>query len=212
FLSFPPALPRPMPGNPYWQAHAGTIEAVELEGLLLGLTPVLPLLGLLRPAALSAFERHGLVFVGLFVGALVVMPLVQAFNFDQTPRYFLPVLPFVALLGARAVETWTARQPETIASTVGRLLAGAVAFALQGATGRAATLAAVGLCAAAVTLARLGRITAAKAVAIATLGAGPVVVADATGLLRRHEASRLEEMVTRLGDHAPSSGQRRVYT
>lgn len=212
FLSFPPALPEPMPDNPYWQAHAGTIESAELNGILLGLTPILPLLGLMPLSALSAFERRGLVFVGLFVGALVLMPMAQVFNFDQTPRYFLPVLPFLALGGARAVERWTDATPERIGSTVALAGAVIVAFGVRHATGDPALLAAVGLCAGAMTLARFGQPTAARIVVVATVLAGPVVFADATGLLRSRESPHLEEMVTRLEAHAPADGRRRVYT
>lgn len=101
FLHFPPALPEPMPDNPYWAEHGGTASLTQLVGTAVALTPVVPALALSRWKSLRPLERLGLVFCLAFAVALVVLPAWRIFNFDQSPRYLLPVVPFIALAVGR---------------------------------------------------------------------------------------------------------------
>lgn len=101
FLHYPPALPKPMPGNPYWAEHGGTASLSQLVGTAVALTPVIPALALSRWKSLRPLERLGLVFCLVFALALVVLPAWRIFNFDQSPRYLLPVVPFIALAVGR---------------------------------------------------------------------------------------------------------------
>ena len=101
FLHYPPALPEPMPDNPYWAEHEGTVRLADLVGTAVALTPVVPALALVRWQSLRPVERLGLSFCLVFTLALVLLPAWRIFNFDQSPRYLLPVVPFVALAVGR---------------------------------------------------------------------------------------------------------------
>ncbi|MEM6293851.1 MAG: hypothetical protein AAGA54_21425 [Myxococcota bacterium] len=212
FLHYPPALPEPMPGNPFWASHSGAASLSDIVTTAVALTPLLPALGLMRWSSLGRLERIGLVFVASFALALVVLPQWRVFNFDQSPRYLLPVVPFAALALSRAVGPWVDREgpPGRFSLLVLAALAGA---ALAGAMdGRHPTgLAAVGWTALALALHRAGHARA----ALGTLGLlaalGPFAFGDGGRIDRRSTAPHLDPMIDRL---AETVGDKRkvVYT
>lgn len=210
-LRFPPALPEAMPGNPYWESHSGRVEVDDFVGTAVAITPLVPVLALVSWRWLNDLERIGIAFVVLFAGALVVLPMWRVFNFDQTPRYLLPVLPFVALAVGRVLERWWAgdvevRRADTpvLAATAGLALAGALAAPHP--TG----LAAVGVVALALALARAGRGRVAVTLALALVLLGPMAFDDGAQIDRRSNAPHLTEMIDRLRE-LPSP-PRDVYT
>jgi hypothetical protein len=156
-------------------------------------------------------ERIGIVFAMLFVAALVVLPMWRVFNFDQTPRYLLPVLPFVALAIGRVLDGWwsgdvDARRVETpaLAAAAGLALAGGLEAPHP--TG----LAAVGLVALALAAARSGRGRVAVGIAAVLVAVGPRAFDDGGQIDRRSNAPHLDEMVDRLQE-LPAE-PRDVYT
>lgn len=103
FVHYPPNVGAD-PSNPMWQGQARGVRLL-LEPLL-AVTPLVPLLAVLPWTRLTAMERTLLIYV--VVGALVmnVFPVFQIGNFGTAPRYSLHLLPAIALLAARAVESW----------------------------------------------------------------------------------------------------------
>ena len=103
-LHWPPALAAPMEDNPFWQAQHGEASLPTIVAALLAITPAVALLGTWRWSSATAVERAGLSFAIAFVAALVLLPRWRVFNFDLSPRYLLPVLPWLALASS-AVAT-----------------------------------------------------------------------------------------------------------
>ncbi len=211
FLHYPPALPDAMPGNPYWEGHSGATSVSDLVATAVALTPMMPALALVPWRRLTATERLGLGFVVTFTVALVVLPMGRVFNFDQSPRYLLPVVPFVALAGGRVFDRWLQADAGGRAALAGLVVVAGLAGWGAMEAPHATALAAVGVVAAALTSARAGYGTAAVAVLVALVLAGPAAFADGGHVDRRSTAPHLGPMVDRLeefvGDRA-----RVVYT
>jgi hypothetical protein len=85
------------------QMFGGEPHMITLNFLLL--TPAVGLLVFLRPSRLASMERTFGAFLIVFLGLLSILPAVHPLNFGDMPRYVVPALPFLALLGGRAVES-----------------------------------------------------------------------------------------------------------
>ncbi len=211
-LHFPPALPRPMQDNPFWhQQTAASLPTVM--GALLAITPALAWVGLWRARSATAVERAGLLGVGVLALALIVLPRWRVFNFDLSPRYLLPVLPFVALAVARVLQDLG---PES--TSIGGLrralgLGGlaVVAVANERLGGGPWPLVAVAVASASVALAGAGRPTLARLSMGGLLALGPIALGDGSRIARRQQASMLDPMVARLAEH-PEWAERPLYT
>ncbi len=212
FLHFPPALPEPMPDNPYWADHGGAASLSALVGTAVALTPVLPALALVRWKRLRSTERLGLWFCLAFAGALVVLPVWQVFNFDTSPRYLLPVVPFVALAVGRAAGGWIDEldEPGRVALP---LLFGAAGVAYLGAASASHPTGLIAITAVAVAL--TAHRAAAPGLAATTLAAltvsGPWFFADGGQLDTRATVPHLAPMIDRLGE-VVGDGPKVVYT
>jgi hypothetical protein len=207
---FPPALPEAMPGNPYWETHSGQAGATDLVGTAVALTPLIPLLTLTSWSRLTTIERIGIAFVVAFTAALVLLPMWRVFNFDQTPRYLLPVLPFVALAAGRVLDGWIEGAPPGRMETLALAAVAGLAFAGALDAPHPTGLAAVGLAALALAAARAGRARVALAIPTALVLVGPFFFADGARIDRLTMAPHLGEMVDRLAELPPAP--RRVYT
>ena len=208
-LRFPPTLTDPMPDNPYWQTHSGRADLVGAWETLLAISPAVVGIGLVRWSRLTRFERLGATFVIAFTGLLLLLPRWQVFNFDLSPRYLLPVLPFVALLVSRASERLGR---EGVRDTAWLVVIFGVAAAGVGQGAHSTPFVAVGLVAVAVAVVRFGQPAAAAVVALALVVLGPVTFADGTGLERRSESASLDALVVRLAEAHPGGKPRPVYT
>ena len=212
FLHYPPALPEPMPDNPFWASHSGATSVSDFVTTAVALTPVLPALALTRWSTLRSFERIGLGFVATFWIALVVLPQWRVFNFDQSPRYLLPVVPFVALAVSRTVGSWLDGEEEPSRASL-PVLAALAGVALAGALdARHPTgLAAVGWVALALALHRAckPRLTAWALALLAS--AGPFAFADGGRIDRRSTAPHLDPMIDRL-EETVGDKRKVVYT
>ncbi len=201
FLHYPPALPEPMPGNPFWAEHGGTVSVPDLVAPAVALTPLMPALVWLRWRGLRELERLGLWFCVAFALALVVLPAWQVFNFDQSPRYLLPVVPFVALALGRALGEAAVQEtvPGRFALPVLVVLAG-LAYVGAGSTPHATGLAAVGFVALALTISGTGwsRLAPVPLGVLALLG--PWVFADGGRVDTASTAPHLAPMIDRLED------------
>jgi hypothetical protein len=164
-----------------------------------------------RWSKLTRFERLGAAFVVAFAGLLLLLPRWRVFNFDLSPRYLLPILPFVALLLGRAYERLATRRG-TSGDTLG--LVGGFGLAVAGvlAGGNGSPFVAVGACALALALARFGLRPLALAVALGLVALGPVAFADGTRLQRSSESGQLDVLVQQLGELHDGPLPRPVYT
>ncbi|MCA9713729.1 MAG: hypothetical protein H6713_23305 [Myxococcales bacterium] len=105
FLHYPPALPSPPPeGSMFGPGGYGNASLVELVRVSLALTPLFGALALLPARSLDGRERALLLAALAFLVLIRGLPFVGLFNFDDSPRYCLPVLPLVALLLARVFD------------------------------------------------------------------------------------------------------------
>ena len=201
FLHYPPALPEPMPGNPFWAEHDGTASLSELVGAAVALSPVLPALALVRWRSLSAPERLGLWFCLAFAVALVVLPAWRVFNFDQSPRYLLPIVPFAALAIGRAVGGWLEEtdEPGGFALPLLAVIA-AVAYAGAFAARHPTGLFAVTGVAVALTAQRANASSLGAAVLTVLAAVGPWFFADGGRIDTRSTVPHLAPMVDRLGE------------
>lgn len=212
FLHFPPALPEPMPDNPYWADHGGAASLTVLVGTAVALTPVLPALALVRWRSLGSTERLGLWFCAAFVGALVVLPVWQVFNFDTSPRYLLPVVPFVALAVGRAVGSWIDELDEPGRFALPLLvLAAALAYAGAAEARHPTALIAVTVIALALTAHRAAASGLAASALVALAVCGPWFFAEGGQLDSRVTIPHLAPMIDRL-EEVVGEGPKVVYT
>ncbi|HET6585409.1 MAG TPA: hypothetical protein VFG69_18250 [Nannocystaceae bacterium] len=201
FLHWPPALPEPMPDNPYWRTHTGVVSASDLAGTALALTPMLVLAVLAPLARLRGLELAWALFAAFELGLLLAMPRWRAFNFDLSPRYLLGVLPVVALAIGRAVETWDEHDaPWTRVGGEALVLAGfgALAFVAARAGSHPNALVATAAAAAAIACVRANRPRWAIATCVVVLALGPFAFADDVGLRRERESPEIDETLARL--------------
>ncbi|MEX1364131.1 MAG: hypothetical protein AB1Z98_13470 [Nannocystaceae bacterium] len=212
-LRFPPALSEPMPDNPFWQSHHGVASLPVVAGALLAITPAIALLGIWRRKGGGELEQVGLLSVGLLVVALVVLPRWQVFNFDLSPRYLLPALPFVALAIGRVSE---ALGPDDDAASglrrgLGLGALAVLAIVIERAGGGTLSLVAVASAAGLVALAGAGYSRTARLGLGALLAAGPLAFGDGARLARRLHSPALDQAVARLREH-PQWQARPIYT
>ncbi|MEM9191936.1 MAG: hypothetical protein AAGF12_22375 [Myxococcota bacterium] len=102
-LSFPPALTGAPPGSPHFDEGYGG-ELGSVGAALLAVTPALGLVGAVSWGRLLPIERAILGYAAVLFLFLVGFPFLGWFNFDDAPRYLLPMLPAVALLVSRALS------------------------------------------------------------------------------------------------------------
>ncbi len=184
-FAFPPALPSPPPETPRFGEHGYGAGLGDTLLALLSLTPAL----LLLPAA-RRNEIHLRLFAALalaYVAAIRGLPALGIFNFDDSPRYLLPTLPFAALALAHLCEQW---QEPALGRRLTALLAIwlGLAFFAEPVAGPTPLLACAGLLAL-VALARSGHGR------LASLG---LVLASATALPALEPITRM-----RLADNDP---------
>lgn len=212
-LHFPPALPAPMPGNPYWESHHGEASVAVVAAAMLAISPAFVLLPQWRWRDAKPSERFGLLAMVVLAAALVFMPRWRVFNFDLSPRYLLPVLPWFALATARVIEAVGGE--ETSSGPWRRVVAlgavAAVALCVDRSGGGPAMLVAVALGAFAVALGGAGRLRAAVLVVGGLVAVGPFGYADGARLARVQQASGLDQAVSRLREH-PEWKPRSVFT
>lgn len=110
WLMYPPSLTHANPASPLFDAGAYGASTEEISYSLLAVSPALVLLPLLVLVGLRSREWALAAFVLAFLAFILGLPQVGLFNFDTTPRYLLPVLPFVALLVGRTADLAVARQ------------------------------------------------------------------------------------------------------
>lgn len=210
---YPPALPEPMPGNPYWSTHDGKVTDAALLASLLALGPICVLAPMLAPRRLRSAELVWLGFALFELGVLLALPRWRAFNFDLSPRYLLGVVPALALAGARAIEALAEpadarRRTWELAVLVGFAV---LAWRAVGAGAHAAGLTAVAITAAAIACARAGFVRPAIATVVLLAAIGPLGFAEGVRLRREREAPELAEIVARL-DERPEWRERPIYT
>jgi hypothetical protein len=213
-LHFPPALPSPMPDNPYWRTHDGVVHARDLVGTALALTPVFVLAALAPLGRWRGVELAWALFAAFEIGLMLSMPRVRVFNFDWSPRYLLAVLPAVALAIGRAVESWEDDEaPWTRIAGEAAALAGfgALAFVAAHTGAHPQGLAATALAAAAIACVRLGRRAAGRGIVLVALALGPFAFADGARLAVAKESPEIDEIVARLRERDDWRA-RSVYT
>lgn len=208
-LHFPPALPEPMHDNPFWAEHHRVASLGDLAATLLSISPVVVLVPLLRVRSLGTIERWLGGSALVLALALVLLPRWQVFNFDQSPRYLLPVLPFVALAVARVAEAgWEGGRW----AGAWLVVAAGLSIAAHRAGGPIAGIVAVGAMAIAVALARAGRGRVASAVVLALLAIGPSAFMAGARIDRRSQLPHLDEIATRLREREGELEHRPIYT
>ncbi len=212
-LWFPPALAEPMADNPFWHTQHGRASLPEVMGAALAITPAVACLGAWRASRASAVERAGLVFVVVFVLALVVMPRWRVFNFDLSPRYLLPVLPVLALAAGRVAERMGAGDEDSsgLRRGVGLGLFAALAFAVERLGGGASALIVGALAAAALAVGGAGHSRLAHALLGGLLALGAINLGDGARIARRQHSFGLDNVVDRLREHPEWAG-RPIYT
>ncbi|MCH9683563.1 MAG: hypothetical protein K0V04_19145 [Deltaproteobacteria bacterium] len=211
-VHFPPALSRPMEDNPFWD-HQTAASMPMVVGAVLAVTPAVVWLGLWRARDAHVVERVGLAAVVVLAVALVVLPRWRVFNFDTSPRYLLPILPFVALAVARVLSSLgpDAATPGGWRRGLGLGLAAALALVSERLGGGPWALIAVAVAAMAVVLGGAGWSTASRLVAAGLVAAGPLAFGSGARLARRQQAGVLDQMVVRLAEH-PEWEDRPLFT
>lgn len=210
-LHFPPALAEPMPDNPYWASHHGQASLPLVMGALLAITPALAWLGAWRWRDATELERAGLGFAAAFFVALVVLPRWRVFNFDLSPRYLLPVLPFVALAVGRVLASRASPRLGPWSRGLGLLAFAGLSLATERAGGGTLALWAGLGAAMALALGGAGWPRASLVVAGAVIAAGPMAFGGGSQLARASHSPALDEMVARVADHPEWKG-RPLYT
>jgi hypothetical protein len=209
-LHFPPALPEPMPDNPFWRAQPAAPSVAELALAAAAISPLWPLALTIRARDLDPFERALAFGTIALVLALALLPRWRVFNFDQSPRYLMPAVVAVALAVARgAGRRWTA--PGWHATFALAAVAGGVVAGLRLDGDVRPTLALAG-CAGCIALGRAGREGLARVVAMGMCAVGPATLTSGARIDRATQAGHVDEMVARLQEHAASLPARPVYT
>lgn len=212
FLHYPPALPEPMPNNPFWAEHGGTVGIAELVGTAVALTPAMPALALCRWSGARPLERLGLTFCVAFSVALVVLPAWRVFNFDQSPLYLLPVVPFVALAVGRVVGGFMDEREEPGRFAVPALAVLAVLAYVGALSARHPTgLLAVTFVAVALTAQRLNGHGLAGLLLAVPVALGPWVFGDGGKIDTRSAAPHLARMIEGL-EETVGQAPKVVYT
>lgn len=212
-LHFPPALSEPMAGNPYWDGHHAQASMPLVVAALLAVSPALPLVGTWRWADASDAERFGLLGVFALAMALVVLPRWQVFNFDLSPRYLLPILPFVALAVGRAMEGLGPGDDAVggLRRGLGLGVLAGVAVATERLGGGPAPLLAVAFAAGIAGLGGAGRLRVATLGLGGVLALGPLGFGDGARLARDQHSPALDQAVKRLMEHPEWEG-RSIFT
>ena len=205
---YPPALSEPMPDNPFWQPHHRAATLADLSGTAVALSPAIVLLVVSRPRSWRSLERWWAGFFVVFAGALVLLPRWQVFNFDQSPRYLLPLLPVLALAVGRATERWRALSRLDTAALLGVALLGVAAHRTGGTLALCWAVLGAAIAAA---LAGAGRRTGALAALMLLLAMGPRHFGAGARIDRRTQATHLPEMVERIEELA-ADGTRPIVT
>lgn len=212
-LHWPPALAAPMEDNPFWQAQHGQASLPTVVSAILAITPAAALLGTWRWTSATTVERAGLLFALAFVAALVLLPRWRLFNFDLSPRYLLPVLPWLALAVGRVAMHMGGDEAAAsgLRRGVGLAAFAALALAVDRLGGGASALAAGVLAAAAMAAGGLGRVRLAHAILGALLGVGALAYGEGARIGRHQHSPGLDDIVERLREHPEWDG-RPVYT
>ncbi len=209
-LHYPPALRAPMPDNPFWDGHGGAPPISQLSHALFALSAVWPLALTVRWRDLGPVERGLAVGTGVLLLALLGLPALRLFNFDQSPRYLMPAVVALALCVGRVAETdWTAR---SLHATAALALGAAVALAGFRDDGLAAPPYAISTTAAAVAVARAGWPLLARLAIATLLGVGPAALSSGARIDRATMVPHVDEMLARLREHADELGDRPIYT
>lgn len=208
-LHLPPALPEPMPDNPFWAEHPRAPGLGDLAATLASISPLVILVPLVSVRRLGAIERWLGAGTVVLAVALVLLPRWQVFNFDQSPRYLLPVLPLLALAVARVAEAGWGGNRVTGAWLV---VAAALAVAAHRLGGPLVVVIAVLVIAGTVAFARRGRTRLAGGMLLALLATGPGPFVAGARLDRSSEVPHLDEIVARLREREPELDRRAIYT
>lgn len=169
-VHYPPSTLFPMPGNPMWVP----VSSGAVVESLLSITPLIGLAFALPYRELSRIERALLGYVVLWLILSTVLPVWRIANFGYVPRYALQVLPMLALLTARGLESWIQGEPPAfVALLVPVFLAGA--FVASGFAHAGAAAPALLATCGALALVHLERGRAAVVVALALVAAGPLL-------------------------------------
>jgi hypothetical protein len=171
------------------------------------------LLGTWRAGAVSGVERAGLAFAIVFMAALVLLPRWRVFNFDLSPRYLLPALPWLALAVGRVAERMGDGEDAATGRRrgVGLGAFAVLAFAVDRCGGGASALAAGAIAAAAMALGGAGRPVLARVLLGVLLGVGALAYGDGARIARQQHSPGLEPVVDHLREHPEWDG-RPVYT
>lgn len=207
-LHWPPALAAPMEDNPFWQTQHGHASLPAVVAAVLAITPAIALCGTWRPSTASAVERAGLAFAVAFVAALVLLPRWRVFNFDLSPRYLLPVLPWLALSVGR-VAMDMGREPGSLGGLrrgVGLAAFAGLAFAVERLGGHAAALAAGALTAAVMALGGAGLARLAHALLGVLLGIGVLAYGEGARIARKQHSPALDDVAASLREHPEWNG------
>jgi hypothetical protein len=195
-LHFPPSMPVE-PGYLMWE---GQLQGARyfLEPLL-AVTPLAPVLMALRPLRLPPIERVLLIYFVVAATLINVLPLFHLANFGTSPRYSMFLLPAIALLAGRVLESWWAGERPGFA-----MLVAVLAFAVWLATRQQdSAVVAVIILTYVILLAavRLGYRTTAIAVAVALMAA-EIVLPIRRDVGRAKMAPYLDPMAEWLSTHA----------
>ena len=207
-LHYPPGLSEPMPDTPYWEPHHRATSLPALVDAAIAISPAVVLAALVRLRTCTSLERWWGAAACILAGALVLLPHWQLFNFDQSPRYLLPVLPFVALAAGRAAERWGQADARDAGLAVAMAVLGTWVHRSGGSSALSWSALAVALVLA---LAGSGRVRGAMLGLGVLLALAPRHFADGARIDRRTQAAHLEEMLARIEELA-ADGSRPIVT
>jgi hypothetical protein len=108
-LHYPPSTVQPPPvmaHNPLMPIFHRKATVSNVLPFLLAVSPAVPLFFVLRRTGMALVEIVLVVHASVWIVLATVLPAFEIANFGFVPRYILPILPAVALLGGRAVGEW----------------------------------------------------------------------------------------------------------